>query len=112
MRDLKKIKENEITGTEEALARIISNLGELSEKTIDTMTDVTPEEVFYLSWLESTSDVFDSSLVKKFINKFKTLRVSRLRLGRKEAVLLGAGIREFGKMDKKKVTIGDLFGGF
>jgi len=101
----------EVYGTEEAIARIMSNLAELRDETIDTMTDLTPEEIFHFSRVEAFSTVFNSHLAEDFFAKFKKLRASRYRLGRKEFVLLASGLREFEVRGKKRLTLGDLFGG-
>jgi len=102
---------SQIYGTEEALAKIMQNLSEPTEISIDTMTDLTPKEIFLMSWLETKARMFDSKVIKTFVDKFKKLRVSRLRTGRKEFIILGTGLgeREMGR--KKKMTIGDLFAG-
>lgn len=101
-----------VYGTEEALAQIFLELLNPSEENIHTISDITPEEVFGLTVLSSYADLFNSPLLKKWIINFLKYRISRLRIGRKELILLGSGIREFieGK-DKSKVKFSDIFAG-
>ena len=101
-----------VYGTEEALAQIFLELLNPSDENISTISDVTPEEVFGLATMSSYQKIFDSTLLNKWIVDFLKFRVSRLRLGRKELVLLGGGIREYveGK-GKSKVRFSDLFAG-
>ena len=56
--------------------------------------------------------MFDSNLLKSWLNDFLRARISRLRLGRKELVLLGTGINDLMKAKKSgKMKFGDLFQG-
>lgn len=101
-----------VYGTEEALARIFLELLNPSDSNVKSISDVTPEEIFYLAVLGSYQKLFNSNIMKEWMVDFLKLRISRLRLGRKELVLLGSGIRDFieGK-GKGKVRFQDLFAG-
>lgn len=77
-----------------------------------TVTDVTPSEIFGLSTLMCYANVFKSNVISKWIHNFLLLRISRLRMGRREFLLLSTGIKEIAEEKKrgvKKVT--DLFSG-
>lgn len=80
-----------------------------TKNNIFTISDITPEEVFGISILSSFAEKFNSKLVTDWIENFLLLRVSRLRLGRKELLLLGSGLRQ--QNEAKKTTASDLFGG-
>ncbi|MFQ6119454.1 MAG: hypothetical protein ACE5KE_06165 [Methanosarcinales archaeon] len=101
-----------VYGTEEALAQIFLELLNPSEDNIHTISDITPEEVFGLSVISSYATLFNSKILKSWMIDFLKLRISRLRIGRKELVLLGSGIREYleGKQ-KGKLKFSELFAG-
>jgi hypothetical protein len=101
-----------VYGTEEAFARIFLELMNPSDENVKSISDVTPEEIFYLALIGSYQKLFDSNIMKEWMTDFLKLRISRLRLGRKELVLLGSGIRDFieGK-GKGKMRFQDLFQG-
>jgi hypothetical protein len=103
---------NRVYGTEEALAQIFLQLLEPDGKTLQTVSDVTPHEIFGLSVLNAFSRVLESKLMKEWTDDFMRLRVSRMRIGRKELIILGSGIREY--LDSKakgKTRFSDLFSG-
>jgi hypothetical protein len=54
--------------------------------------------------------MFDSNIGKTWVEDFLLLRISRLRAGRTEFVVVLSGIREFAEM-KKKGKLGDMFQG-
>ena len=56
------------------------------------------------------ADIFKSDIAKNWVEDFLLLRISRLRAGRTEFVVVLSGIREFAEM-KKKGKIGDLYSG-
>ena len=79
-------------------------------KLADRPEDITPEEVFGLATLFEYAKHFKSNIMLDWIKKFLLLRISRLRMGRKELILLGAGIRQLSEGRGKK-SIEDLFAG-
>jgi hypothetical protein len=80
-----------------------------TKNNIYTISDITPEEVFGISVLSSFAKKFKSELVQQWIEDFLLLRVSRLRFGRKELLMLGSGMKQ--TSESKKTTAGDIFGG-
>jgi len=106
-----KAPESEVFGVEEALAKLSMQLVEPSGKKVFTISDITPEEVFYLAMLQSIAERIGSDSMKKWIQNFLLLRCSRLRIGRKELLLLGTGMRQASDV-KKAGGLGSLFAGF
>jgi hypothetical protein len=107
----KEAPSSEVFGTEEALAKIAMELLKPEGEKLLTVTDVTPEEIFGLPTLLSFSDYFKSKLIKDWIRNFLLLRISRLRMGRREFILLSTGIKEVAEARKRGGRIGDLFAG-
>jgi len=101
-------RESEIMGTEEALARISMELIEPFEDKLKTVSDVTNSEIFGMPTLLAFAEMFDSDVAKIWVRDFLLLRISRLRAGRTEFVVILSGIREFAEM-KKKGKISDVF---
>ena len=101
--------ESQVFGIDEALAKISTQLMTPNKNNIYTISDITPEEVFGLSVLSTFAQKFQSKMIEKWIEDFLLLRISRLRLGRRELIQLGAGIRQ--QNDQKKVGSGDIFAG-
>jgi len=104
------IKETEVFGTEEALAKISMEMLEPSADKLLTVTDVTATEIFGLPTMYALGRMFNSDMAKDWIKEFLLLRISRLRAGRTEFVIVLSGIREFAEM-KKKGKVTDLFSG-
>jgi hypothetical protein len=104
------VKESEVFGTEEALAKISMELLSPVEKKLFTVTDVTPSEIFGIPTLLAFARKFDSNIGQTWTEDFLLLRISRLRIGRTEFVVVLSGIREFAEM-KKKGKISDMFQG-
>lgn len=109
-RGMRDSSEDNVFGVEEALAKISMNLVEPKGDKIFTISDITPEEVFGLAVLLSYSKKFKSSVMKNWVRYFLLLRVSRLRMGRKESLMLGVGMRESAE-GRKKIGAKDLFAG-
>jgi hypothetical protein len=103
-------RESEVFGTEEALAKISMELLSPVDKKLYTVTDVTPSEIFGMPTLMALAGLFKSDIAKDWVEDFLLLRISRLRAGRTEFVVVLSGIREFAEM-KKKGKIGDLYSG-
>jgi hypothetical protein len=74
------------------------------------LSDITPNEVFGLNLIKSYADKFSSPLADDWIKRHLLFRISRLRIGRKELVLLLSGIAQSEKSGKKK-SLSDLFSG-
>jgi len=102
--------ETDVFGVEEALAKMFIQLMKPEEEKLLTVSDITPEEVFGLATLFEYAKYFKSNIMLDWIKKFLLLRISRLRMGRKELILLGAGIRQLSESRGKK-SIEDLFAG-
>jgi hypothetical protein len=103
-------KESEVFGTEEALAKISMELLSPVEKKLFTVTDVTPSEIFGIPTLLAFAKKFKSDIMETWVEDFLLLRISRLRAGRQEFVIVLSGIRDFSEM-KKKGKASDLFAG-
>lgn len=101
--------ESQIFGIDEALAKISTQLMTPTKDNIYTISDITPEEVFGLSVLSTMAKKFDSKMIQDWIDNFLLLRVSRFRLGRKELLMLGSGMRQ--QTEQKKGGTADLFMG-
>lgn len=104
------IKESEVFGTEEALAKISMELLQPAGEKLLTVTDVTPTEIFGIPTMMELGKMFRSKLSENWIKEFLLLRVSRLRAGRTEFVIVLSGMREFAELKKKGKTT-DLFSG-
>lgn len=92
------------------MARIATQLMEAGDKSVLSVSDCTPEEIFGLSFMLSLAKKIDSEIMTEWVTDFLKLRISRLRLGRKELILLGAGASQWDK--NRKGSVGDLFAGF
>jgi hypothetical protein len=103
-------RESEMFGTEEALAKISMELLDPAGEKLYTVTDVTPVEIFSIPSMLAMANMFNSDLARDWIKTFLQLRISRLRAGRTEFVIVLSGIREFSEL-KKKGKVGDLFAG-
>jgi len=99
----------EVFGIDEALARIATQLMEAGDRSVMSVSDVTPEEIFGLSYVLMLSNKIGSDLLEDWVKNFLKLRISRLRLGRKELILLGAGATDAQRRGKQNVS--DLFAG-
>lgn len=104
----KKTENKDVFGVEQALAKIGLELLEPEAQKILTTSDLVPKEIFYFSTLLTLAEEIDSELIKIFTEYFLLLRVSRLRLGRKEFVLMLSGLQEAYEKKSKK-TISDFF---
>lgn len=80
-------------------------------KKLFTTTDLTPTEIFGMATLRRYADIFESKMTQEWIEDFCLMRVSRLRLGRKEIMLLMTGMREAMEVAKGRGKIQDMFQG-
>jgi len=103
--------ESEVFGTEEALARISMELLNPQDQKLLTVTDVTPEEIFGLSTLMEYAKKFKSTIIKDWVRNFLLMRISRFRLGRREFLLLGTGMKESMEERRRGKKVTDLFAG-
>lgn len=98
-----------IFGTEEALGQGMMELFQTSKKNIRIMSDLDEEEILNLSLLYTWADMIDSQFLKTFCDNFLQLRVSRMRLGRREIVAIGSNTNN---PEKKRIrSIKDMFSG-
>ena len=104
-------EQQEIVGTEEALARIMLELMNPEKDKLYTVSDATPSEIFGIPTLLAYAKKFKSTLVEEWVKKFLLLRVSRFRLGRREFLLLSTGIKELAEEKRKGKKVQDLFMG-
>jgi hypothetical protein len=104
-----KTPEASVYGLEESLAKIATSMMEADENALFSVSDITPEEVFGLSFLLRFANKSGSKEIEKWVVDFLRLRISRLRLGRKEMMMIGIGSRE--SSEKKRSNITDLFSG-
>jgi hypothetical protein len=101
----------EVFGTEEALARIVMEMLRPEGSKLLTVTDVTAREIFGLSTIRRYADIFKSKVIDDWVRDFLLLRISRFRMGRREFILLGTGMREIAEEKRKKVKLQDLYAG-
>jgi hypothetical protein len=101
--------ESQVFGIDEALAKISTQLMTPTKDNIFTISDITPEEVFGIAILLSYAKKFGSSIIQNWVDDFLLLRVSRMRLGRRELLALGTGLRQ--ESEKKRGSTVDLFAG-
>lgn len=102
---------SEIFGIEEAMAKINLELMNPIADKLKTLSDVTPQEVFGVSILATYANIFNSSVINNWIKEFLQLRISRLRLGRREFVALGTGMSEYAERKKSRGGSAELFSG-
>lgn len=103
--------ESTVFGTEEALAKISMELLDPSGDKLFTVTDLTPEEIFHIAYLRRISSIFKSAVIDDYLREFMLLRISRMRRGRQEFLLLGTGIREVSQRKKGSGDVGSIFAG-
>jgi hypothetical protein len=113
MPTIRKEKQDEpaVFGTEEALARGYQEFMNPTHEKIFTLSDVTPEEIFGIAYLEQMATLFKSEITHDWNKKFLLLRISRFRLGRKEGLMMSTGIREAETEKRKGRKLTDLFAG-
>lgn len=102
--------DSSIFGIEESQARLMTGFDNPTGERLFALSDITPNEVFGLNLIKSYADKFSSPLVDDWIKRHLLFRISRLRIGRKELVLLLSGIAQSEKSGKKK-SLSDLFSG-
>lgn len=103
--------ESTVFGPEEALAKISMELLNPQDDKLMTVTDLTPEEIFGIAWLKMMARKFGSDIVEDWCKDFMLMRISLLRKGRQEFLLLGTGIREAGQRKRGGGGVQDLFAG-
>jgi len=103
--------ESTVFGTEEALAKISMELLSPTGDKLFTVTDLTPEEIFQIAYMRRMADIFDSDMIREWLREFMLLRISRMRRGRQEFLLLGTGIRELSARKKGSGDVGSIFAG-
>jgi hypothetical protein len=111
-----QLPESVLIGTEEAIAKAIQELLTPKEDNLYTVTDITPKEIFSLCYMKAFNSLFDSprdkkmNIVDEWLRKFLLLRISRLRLGRRELFMLSVGARE-AMEERKRLKARDVFAG-
>jgi len=108
----KDTDEGGIVGLDEALAKVSLELMKPDDERLYTVTDLTPEEVFGISSLLAYSDKLKSETIKDWIRYLLLLRISRFRLGRKEFLLILAGMQSVSSGKSGAKNTKDLFAGF
>lgn len=93
------------------MAKIALELLNPQGEKLYTVTDVTPEEIFGVSTLNEYARIFKSKAIKEWVHTFLLLRISRLRMGRKEFLMLGSGMKEMIEERRRKGKVSDLFAG-
>jgi hypothetical protein len=77
-----------------------------------TVTDVTAQEIFGLAALKRYASIFKSKIIDDWVKDFLLLRISRFRLGRREFIILGTGIKEAAEEKRKRGRgVSDLYAG-
>lgn len=108
----KEADEGGVVGLDEALAKVSLELMRPEGERLYTVSDLTPEEVFGVASLLGYAEKLNSQAIKDWVRYLLLLRVSRFRLGRKEFLMILAGLQQVsgGKGGGKSVK--DLFSGF
>ena len=109
--DKRRILERGVVGPEEAIARIGLELLYAQGEELKSLSDLTPKEVFYLSVMTNIAEYFDSDAMRNFIDNFLKFRISRMRLGRREMLIFGTGLREAMEETKKGKGLVSLISG-
>lgn len=102
--------QEQIMGTEEALAKLYMELLNPTGEKLKTVTDVTPQEVFGMPVMLIFGRLFGSKITNDYAEDFMRLRISRTRTSRQEFVFLGSGLAGL-STDRKAKGLGDLFAG-
>jgi hypothetical protein len=108
----KEVEEGNIVGLDEALARVSLELMKPDGERLFTVSDLTPEEVFGMSSVLAYADKIQSDYIKQWVRYLLLLRVSRFRLGRKEFLMILAGLQSVSGAGKGGKSVKDIFGGF
>jgi len=102
--------DSSVFGTEEATAKLMMGFERPEGEKLFTLSDVTPTEIFGLNLIMNYGDKLYSKVTDGWVRNHLLLRISRLRIGRKEDILLMTGIVE--RSEKKgKGKLQDLFSG-
>jgi hypothetical protein len=110
---LQKTEGSELFGLEEAMAKINMELLNPTGEKLFTVSDVTAQEIFPLTYLLTLSKRLNSTLMEKWVEKFLLLRISRFRLGRREFVFISGGLRDISEQRKApKGGLAGIFSGF
>jgi len=111
---LQKTEGSDLFGLEEAMAKINMELLNPTGEKLYTVSDITAQEVFPLSYMLTLSKKLNIPLMEKWAEKFLLLRISRFRLGRREFVFISSGLREVSEARKggQKGGLSNLFSGF
>jgi len=107
----KDSRTRDVFGVEEALASISLELIEPVDDKLYTLTDLTPQEIFLLSRLLMLANRFKSKMVIDWIRNFMLLRISLLRKGRQEILVLGTGLRQAGEEKRASLSLKSLLRG-
>jgi len=102
---------SEVFGTEEALAKIAMEMLKPDGQKLFTVSDVTPREIFGICYMLRYAEIFNSSIMKNWVKDFLLLRISRLRMGRREFLMMGTGMKEMVEEKRKKLKLSDLYSG-
>lgn len=100
---------NEVYGKEEAIAKILTSLGETKEPRL--LSDVDEEEIPLLVALNILGERIDSELVSDAITDFLNLRVSLNRQGRQEMITVAMASRYSSGGGKSKSGLKSLLSG-
>lgn len=107
----KEVPETTLMGVEEATAKELLAFGEPKGDKLYTQSDITPKEVFALNLIKIFGEKFNSKITDGWLRTHLLLRVSLLRRGRKETMLITTGLREAGEARRGKKGLEALFGG-
>jgi len=100
-----------VFGVEEATARMLQGFEAPEGEKLQSLSDVTPTEVFGLNLIKQFGEIFNSKVTEGWIKNHLLFRISMLRMGRKEDILIATGLREGIETKRGKGKITDLFAG-
>lgn len=82
------LRPDRITDESIELANLLKILGEVDKGKLKSFSDLEEDEVFVLTLLYSLAEKTNADVIRSICNNFLALRLSRLRLSRREIVLL------------------------
>ena len=100
-----------VYGTEEAIAQLITQLMDVEKNKVKMLSDIDDLEIGALTVLSCIGEKLKLKSLTAFVDNFCRLRISRYRLGRREAVRIASySTAEAGERKRAK-SIRDLFAG-
>ena len=107
----RELPETTLIGVDEQTALELKSFFSPTGDKILSLTDVTPIECWGFPLIRAFGKVFSSKVTDDVVKDILLLRISRLRQGRKEEILITTGLREVGEARKGRAALQSLIGG-